>query len=69
MKDFSIVAQIWYEGKILYLTTEIEGAYIPTQDDMEARDSIVKELDNHFEEYEILDLTGVIYEGETLWSD
>ena len=69
MKDFSIVAQIWYEGKIVYLTTEMEGVYIPTQDDMEARDSIVKELNDYFGEYELLDLVSVIYKGETLWSD
>ena len=66
--DFIVIVEIWLDNKIQYISIMING-YVPTQEDIETREAILDMLAKVYTDYKILDLVGIVHEGETLWRD
>lgn len=67
--EFVVIGEIWNKEHIQYATAIVDGTYIPKQDDMKARNDIVETLNISDKGLTFLDITGVMFEGELMWSD
>jgi len=65
--QFVALFEVWSDEQIKYLPIQIEGDFIPLQEDMEARGNLVEAVSQG--EYEVLDLISVVQDEIVIWKD
>jgi len=72
MIKFDCLLEIWQDNQLKYIVIDFHGGSmsLPKQDDIDDRDDIVEKAKEAFPpEHEILDLVGIVYEGDVIWQD
>ena len=71
MMQFFCIIELFEEEQVKYMTVPFQGGSmsLPEKENMQDRDDIVEKVKEAYPNKTILDLVGIVYEGETIWQD